>query len=853
VILVILILALLSIPAQASHVATAVSSFFQDEINLVDSSKTLVCTLNTSTYDDFEFSYSGLTVTAGSHLGCEYGFSELMEEMGFRWYAPDTGAGGNQGRFTVRPGSIPTTLTAAKQSFWFDNSSLFLTYGHSWAGSKAASRTLLTDAQKKWAVLNGLQTSAFPVGHRHGGIVLANKAYFEANPTYLKNGLPIVGSQPPLNLGLEDTDVPGWNNIVMISAAQILKEGLNAWHNTHFDPADGDTHTTDQVIRFTNAVIAKVRAGTDAIGTHPARTGVSDARIGIYVYAGHRLPPTITVNTGIYAQLVLGFNNTGLTFQQLFDQWGAKMTDAASLFIREYGDTHTWSNGQPGFNARAKCGYFDVYDDFQEAGANGNNNEYSGNWLNNLVQARYMIRKMRAGSYSCEEAIDDVVGDLFADDPDVRDLFELWYNPSEGYNRYSLRQMFDLVSAMTDSWYKTYFEQQLVIVKERDYLPKQTPLKGTYAANPFATTSSSAVVTITHASHNHATGNSVTISGAAACGGITLSGSYSVTKINANSYSVTHGSAATSAATCGGSVATFAWPVHDAADPYALAVSSYLSKVTGTRDAGIDHSYARIRRDAAQLALATNYPTLMYFASPEPNWFANPVAPTLSDFTTAHTAIIDDTPHDTDLDNPDVVMVRGITPTVAGTAAATKYLTQYQVHYILVCSQTSCTVTLTPAGDNGIPISGAAVTTTTYGSGVHHIYFIEDVTIATHNGGYLFLDGFPSIYKRSDGTALDHWLYIPTRLDGATDIKAKIRWRVTDNNGLIDIIPSTSTGYVSPATLGPGQVKINNANTIGEANIAGANAYISERSDIALMPRQIAEEDFTAYSRINVP
>lgn len=79
---------------------------------------------------------------------------------------------------------------------------------------------------------------------------------------------------------------------------------------------------------------------------------------------------------------------------------------------------------------------------------------------------------------------------------------------------------------------------------------------GTLAADPFATTISSADVTVTHASHGVVVGQTVNFSGAAAAGGITVSGDYTVTSvIGVNSYTITHSIAATSTVAAGGGAA----------------------------------------------------------------------------------------------------------------------------------------------------------------------------------------------------------------------------------------------------------------------------------------------------------
>lgn len=80
---------------------------------------------------------------------------------------------------------------------------------------------------------------------------------------------------------------------------------------------------------------------------------------------------------------------------------------------------------------------------------------------------------------------------------------------------------------------------------------------GTLGTDPFAMVNLSAVVTVTHAAHGRATGDGVWFAGAAAAGGITIAGDYKITKIDANSYTITHGSAATSTVSGGGAAVTY--------------------------------------------------------------------------------------------------------------------------------------------------------------------------------------------------------------------------------------------------------------------------------------------------------
>jgi len=82
-----------------------------------------------------------------------------------------------------------------------------------------------------------------------------------------------------------------------------------------------------------------------------------------------------------------------------------------------------------------------------------------------------------------------------------------------------------------------------------------TPLRRTAAlTNPFDTTDTNTVVTVTDVAHGCFTGDYVTFSGASAVGGLTIAGEYSLIVLTVDTYTIEAASAATSTATGGGSV-----------------------------------------------------------------------------------------------------------------------------------------------------------------------------------------------------------------------------------------------------------------------------------------------------------
>ncbi len=83
----------------------------------------------------------------------------------------------------------------------------------------------------------------------------------------------------------------------------------------------------------------------------------------------------------------------------------------------------------------------------------------------------------------------------------------------------------------------------------------------TLAADPISTTLNSTLVTISEPGHNIADGTRVTISGATAVGGITLSGEYAITVVSANTYTVESAAPASSTATGGGAAVVVTVPL----------------------------------------------------------------------------------------------------------------------------------------------------------------------------------------------------------------------------------------------------------------------------------------------------
>lgn len=116
-----------------------------------------------------------------------------------------------------------------------------------------------------------------------------------------------------------------------------------------------------------------------------------------------------------------------------------------------------------------------------------------------------------------------------------------------------------------------------------------TPLRETQAlTDPFTTTSGSSTVSVTDVAHGGFTGDYVIFSGATAVGGLTIDGEYTITVLDADTYTIVADAAASGSATGGGSV-TAAYQLNIGGDTQASA-PGYGSGTYGTGPYGIGGS-----------------------------------------------------------------------------------------------------------------------------------------------------------------------------------------------------------------------------------------------------------------------
>lgn len=442
----------------------AVNATYQNEIDEVDNTKILTFVTNTTTYAENEWSYNGLEITGYDDFAKEQGAAALLYAMGFRHYGPTE-------KYIKRPVSIPTNLTAAKQSDWMPYNRVFLAYGYD-------KQDVVVQAQQnadhlRWQLMNNVYYDRLPAGHRWSSIIqsAAGLAYFGANPNMILNGDPNVAS-PYFNLNCTGSD---YDNMVEFCAGFMLDAGLNSSNKTNFDPTDTSPWNSEQVGAFTKAVVDRMRAGTNAIGTLDAQAGVANAQLGIYAYFNHApFPTTITDLSGVYVQVATSYNYSGYTVLELITGWGALVD---FLAIREYFDVEQWSFSIPRKNVKNVRGSMAYLAGYRAGGCRGFNAEFQANWLANMVAMYRTIRIGKTGANvttTHDSVLEDIVTDIFDGDAAVQSLLEQWSLAYITPNLFTLKQWCDTIDTMVDSWYKTDFEQYMVILYEYLTLPANT-------------------------------------------------------------------------------------------------------------------------------------------------------------------------------------------------------------------------------------------------------------------------------------------------------------------------------------------------------------------------------------------
>lgn len=766
----------------------ALSTSFKTAIDMVDNTILLASVDDEAGYDYFEFSYtctgSTYTIRGGSFVACEHGAVHLLEAMGFRFYAPYAT------RFWKLPaGPLPTNLSQTKMQFWMPSTSYGQTYGNNMQSAIYGPIADTVEAETaRFYDLVGWAQQPFPSGHRQGGVVQAFSQFFDANRHLLAQKNLDAGWEPgDLGSFALSTMSPAEKDMVAtLAAAKLLKDGqstsnsLYRYGRTNYDANDGDPNTSDDYFAHAVLVCQKVRAGVNALNTYgygsytqfnsyTAYAGVPDAQLGVYAYAGHKQRPSFDVRPYIYVGVALGFSDPATWLPKMV----AHKDNSVRVLARAYMGTQTWTNGQPLIDFTCKRNYCDMYDDFYTQGdcrgvqaGDGN-----GNWLIGLVANRMINMKWRTGSYTYDQALADVVGDLFDDDPAVTELYEYWGNPYQTIHRFSLYDSMLIVDQMVDGWYKDYFEQQLLINYQYMYLPDKpdSPAVG---------------------------------------------------------------------------------------DAYDLALTQLMKDVVSLTRDQIVHSYAYLRR-LCNSNVSTAYPHLHFgnhsSATPAP-YYTNTTKPTHERYIAARDALAPLVSRAEGLDSENLVLMHNLTPRDGsiGVASGVRTLDARSVVRYIGPGSLVTTGTVPTEDDEGNVITTTlAGEPVSYAAGSNLLEAIGDF-VYEWTGGHFFVCAFPRC--RIEQTPVpakgNLWAYIPSRCAGQVKGESTGYIRLHDQNGMFEINRLVASDDPDMNNLGPGQVRWDQAST-GFGMLTNMNIWLSTNATKALIPREIAEEDFSNLGKLN--
>jgi hypothetical protein len=234
-----------------------------------------------------------------------------------------------------------------------------------------------------------------------------------------------------------------------------------------------------------------------------------------------------------------------------------------------------------------------------------------------------------------------------------------------------------------------------------------TPIRSTAVlSNPFKTTNLSTTVTVTHTAHGAVTGDYVTFSNVATVGGLDLNAQYSITYVDANTYTITASSAATSTVAAGGGTTVQAVYQINVGQEFEIPLTGWGAGAWGAGTWG----YGGTSTSALRLWSQNNFGEdliMGYRGSPIYYWDASfGLSPATFTITIATPAVV--TASISLLNNTPVILTNTGYPSALPTG-----LSVGTTYYVKSSSGTTFNLSLTPGG--------AAINTSGSQSGTHYI------------------------------------------------------------------------------------------------------------------------------------
>lgn len=770
----------------------AISDYFRSEfVAVANSGDTLTFQSGYAGHTRFQFSYfwdgNGYTIRGGSDLACEQGAADLLESLGYRFLAP----GAN---YNKRPSTIDETKSATLQSYAVPLANLVPSPFYTWSGTYLADRAPYQTADTKWRLLNGCARS-LSTGHRWGSIIASSTlAAFWALPENAALLHTNGGGNHSVDLRPLTRGDANWTRLVNVFAQWLLRDsawsaGLIDYECHDCDAPDGDDNPSDKVFPFVSDIAMACRTTVPAIGPYAE------------INSGTAVKPRANALLGVYSYAnhktapSMPCPGVYVAVALAYNDSGFTAAELLAAFrtkvdlvgIREYYDVADWSALKPMRNSRIRTIGLDYYTDLFEAGLDFANGQSTVNHMYNIIMNRRLVRMYRTGTVYPYEDAVDDVVDAIFGGDQA--VKDLYNFWGNPKNTHNRWTLLDTFTFI-NSMQSSWYKtefQKLAVILYEMMFLPPQLVSGQDAA----------------------------------------------------------------------------WNTVD--DPFPAALSRLNSLFVGVRNDWFIDSYEFLgdySDNGQQAYWRPNYPALKLTASPVPAWYYNPIVPTAGEFNAYYAILQTLSTRPSVLDSADVVMVHNVTPVsgAAGTTATGLESDDGGIAYVVlgpaVVKVTRPATLGPPDPETGVqpPIQGAVTYPDYSEAKVYDQEFLPYEAKVELISGFLFQDWVvPSRKKQVTTVGNDNYLYIPTRVAGEVNVYSSVNFRIIDATGTHNVVDEkyASHNAAEMNNLGPGQVKINVPNTAGVSAVYIANRYVSLDDNLALLPRELAEEDFPVLMKVN--
>jgi hypothetical protein len=324
-------------------------------------------------------------IVGNSEAAVQNGAFDLLESIGCRWLVPGE-------RWTVVPNQ--PTLTAKDDHRFESPSFASRRVWYAYGTGVDASREVLGRDYSLWARANRLGGAArFQTGHSYPGTVGKHLETFKQHPEFFAMTAEGNRLSPDAYHSLCYSN-PDLADIFIRDRLTQLEEAKAA--NPHeymvsMDPNDGSQECyceackklgngSDQAVFLANKVARALRE------RYP------EAKVGMYAYASHRLPPEkVKPEPNLVVEIAMGFNKTRYSYEELIQLWREQVS---AIGIRDYFGVMAWDWGLPGRGKGSNLAYVtNMLPRYKEMGAVSFNTEINANWAS-FGPATYVATKL---------------------------------------------------------------------------------------------------------------------------------------------------------------------------------------------------------------------------------------------------------------------------------------------------------------------------------------------------------------------------------------------------------------------------------------------------------------------------